>query len=160
MEGGEGGQLDGTAKDQRRWGGTRKRDGAEEKKTEGRPPSGLIKSITSSLEVARVILLLFLLLALLLLLLILVPFASRRIRVTVLFFPFAAPRLTTIRAPVPSRSAPPQSFIYAYFDPSTCRPALVGNRFFLCPLPSLSIPSPSLLRPLSLSFSTSSLNNC
>lgn len=80
--------------------------------------------------------------------------------------------------PVSSRSGPPQSFIYAYFDSSTCCPTLAGNRFFLRFLPSSPLPSfffsffiprhhppstPSCTvpaGPFSLSFSTSSLNNC
>lgn len=137
------------------------------KKTEGRPPSDLIKFITSSLDLARDSPPPLLLLPLL------VPLASRRIRITVPFFPFAAPRLTTVRTPrVPSppassRSAPLRSFIYAYFDPSTCRlrGSLVGNHFFLRPLPcspsfffSFFIPSwhhPSRLVPTSPGHSRS-----
>lgn len=66
-------------------------------------------------------------------------------------------------------------FIYAYFDPSTCRPTLVENCFFLFCLPRY--PSASLVvslslfssccpigqavsLSLSLSFFASPLNNC
>lgn len=102
----------------------------ERKKTEGRPPSGLIKSITSSLDLARDS-----------------PPHSRPFSLTpnshnCSFFPlrrsssYDDSHPSRPSSPVSSRSAPPQSFIYAYFDPSTCRPTLVGNRFFLCPLPA------------------------
>lgn len=146
----------------------------ERKKTEGRPPSGLIKSITSSLNLARdspppprpppaphsr-------------------PFSLTPNSHNCSFFPlrrsssYDDSRPSRPSSPISSRSAPPQSFIYAYFDPSTCRPTLVGNRFFLCPLPAhllflfipsrciVSSPRPRCAGLLSLSFSTSSLNNC
>lgn len=92
------------------------------------------------------------------------------------FFLFVAPCLTigSLHSPlssllVSSRSASLRSFIYAYFDPSTCHPTLVRARSFL-PLPLsfshvhfsrfISSPPSCFTKLFSLSSFTSSLNNC
>lgn len=91
--------------------------------------------------------------------------ASRRIRITV---SFSSSSLLVLRSTphfllrwFPSRSASLRSFIYAYFDPSTCRPTLVLSYELVpssVPFPSLtliSLPSffPLVLLPPSYSRS-------
>lgn len=130
-------RSEGEAVDQRGGGGEEGGEERRRKKTEGRPPSGLIKSITSSfssISRARFF----------------CPLPPRRppspSRPFSLapnshncsFFPFA-PRLTIVRRPLPlpgflAVGSIARSFIYAYFDPSTCRPG--SRRKPLLPLPS------------------------